>query len=354
MLDLIVVGNGLAANVLALELQKNQVNYSVIGNTTLSNSSLVAAGIWNPIVFKRMTKSWMADDLIPYLKQFYKEAEQLTQEKFYTDREILKPFFSEEEKNFWVKKSQSDLSAYLDQQIYKATEDQQNLIIPGYYGIVKHCGNVQLQNFLNACTRLHKQQNKLLEETFDHRQLHIENDHVTYKNLKAKHIIFCEGYLVKDNPYFSWIPLNPVKGEVLEISCEKLGIGENIFNRNGFIMPLHDHQYKVGATYEWKELNEIPTEKGRSELQNKLSQMLTSAYHITKHEAAVRPSTIDRRPIIGAHPTYQNLHVFNGLGTKGVMIAPYFAKNFVNFYLKKEALHREVNVERFYSKYTSQ
>lgn len=353
MLDLIVVGNGLTANVLALELQKKQVNYTLIGNAALSRSSLVAAGIWNPIVFKRMTKSWLADDLIPYLKQFYKEAEQLTGEKFYTERAILKPFFSEEEKNFWVKKSQGDLAPYIDQNIYTAKEDHQNLIIPGYYGVVKQSGNIHLQNFLNACTRFHEQQNKIVDETFDHEQLKIESDHLIYKNIKAKSIVFCEGHLVKDNPYFHWIPLNPVKGEVLEITCHKLELGNNIFNRNGFIMPLEDHQFKIGATYEWKELNEIPTEKGKEELQQKLSQMLTSPYNIKKHDAAVRPSSIDRRPIIGPHPKHDNIFVFNGLGTKGVMIAPYFAKNFVNFYLKKEALHNEVTIERFYSKYTS-
>lgn len=353
MIDLLIVGNGLAANVLALHCYQNGINYNIIGNSNLSKSSLVAAGIWNPIVFKRMTKSWMADELIPFLKQFYKDAEQLTGEKFYTERDILKPFFSEEEKNFWVKKSQGDLSDYIDQHIYKATEDQLNLIIPGYYGVVKQSGNIQLNSFLNACTRFHEQQNKIIKETFTYHDLQIENDHLNYKNITAKNIVFCEGHLVKENPYFNWIPLNPVKGEVLEIACDELELGNNIFNRNGFIMPLDDHQFKVGATYEWKELDETPTEKGKTELQQKLSQMLTSSYQINKHEAAVRPSTIDRRPIIGSHPKYNKLFVFNGLGTKGVMIAPYFAKNFVNFYLKKEALHHEVNVERFYSKYTS-
>jgi glycine/D-amino acid oxidase-like deaminating enzyme len=86
-------------------------------------------------------------------------------------------------------------------------------------------------------------------------------------------------------------------------------------------------------------------------LKSKLNSLINCNYNIISHLAGVRPSSIDRRPIIGAHPEYKNLFVFNGLGTKGVMLAPYFSENFVNFYLKNEPLMDDVNVKRFYSNY---
>ena len=118
-------------------------------------------------------------------------------------------------------------------------------------------------------------------------------------------------------------------------------------------MDLGNKRYKVGATYAWDDLSEEPTEAGASELHNKLKQLISCDYNLIKHEAGIRPSSIDRRPIIGAHPQHKNLFIFNGLGTKGVMLAPYFAKNFVNFYLEKESIHEEVNVKRFYKDYAA-
>ena len=350
MLDFIIVGNGLAGNVLALQLHAQNLSYYVISDPNLSKCSQIAAGLWNPIVFKRMTRSWKADELIPELKQFYKNAENILQANFYTERHILKPFFSEEEKNFWAKRSETDLSTYIDKGANVPDIKHKNLIIPETFGTVNHCGNINMPEFLNACTNFHKKTNSIQNEVFDHSQLLVSENEITYKNIKAKHIIFCEGYLVKNNPYFNWIPLNPVKGEVLEIGCKEIDLHSDVLNRNGFIFELSNSHYKVGATYNWSDLNENTSEKGLSELKTKLSQMILAPYTILNHKAGVRPSSIDRRPIIGTHPLHKNLHIFNGLGTKGVMIAPYFAKNFVNFCLKKEPLHSEVNVERFYSK----
>jgi glycine oxidase len=353
MIDFLIVGNGLAANVLALNLRSQGLSYHIVGDPQLSNCSRIAAGLWNPIVFKRMTKSWKVDEFLPELKQFYTSAEETLDAKFYTEREILKPFFSQEEKDHWIKKSGSDLHAYLSNELHEPDAALKNLIVPSTYGIVKQCGNIDMKVFLDACTHFHTTNLCFTNETFDHTLLVLKEDHVQYKNISAKNSIFCEGYLVKNNPLFNWIPLNPVKGEVLEIESKEIDLNSNVFNRNGFVFKLNGSRLKVGATYDWADLSENTSEKGLTELKDKLAQITTATYTITAHKAGVRPSSIDRRPIIGAHPIHKNLFVFNGLGTKGVMIAPYFAKNFVNFYLKKEVLDTEVSIERFYSKYSA-
>jgi len=350
MLDLIIVGKGLAANILALRLQEHQLSYCIIGDPLLSNCSRIAAGLWNPIVFKRMTLSWKANEFIKELKVFYTSAEKITASQFYNERVIIKPFFSEEEKNFWIKKSKNDLSQFIDPHIYEANTQHKALVMPNSYGIINNCGNIDMQSFLNACENLHLE-NK--NEVFDHSQLQINQDHVVYKTIKAKSIVFCEGYLVKNNPFFNWIPMNSVKGEILEIEAEGIKLDKEILNHNAFIFKLKDKRFKVGATYNWNELNDEPTENGANELMVKLKGLINAPYKILAHKTGVRPSTIDRRPIIGQHPLHKNLFVFNGLGTKGVMLAPYFSKKFVHFYLNKEALDAEVDVKRFYSKYSN-
>ncbi|MGZ4042733.1 MAG: FAD-dependent oxidoreductase, partial [Bacteroidia bacterium] len=73
MTDFIIVGRGLAATVLAHTFKTNNLAFKVIGSPNLSHSSLVAAGIWNPIVFKRLTSSWLAHQTVPFLINFYSE-----------------------------------------------------------------------------------------------------------------------------------------------------------------------------------------------------------------------------------------------------------------------------------------
>ncbi len=349
-MDFIIVGRGLAAITLAHTFYKHKISFKIIGNETLSNCSRIAAGIWNPIVFKRLTKSWLADDLIPYLTTFYAECETVLEKNLVTQRPILKPFTEDQEKTLWIKKAKGELENFLVKDIHDLSSSPlKHYKVTNGYGIIKQSGNLNVADFLETSTCFFKEY--LVDDVFDHSQLIRSDDKVTYKELNAKNIIFCEGYLVKDNPFFSWIPLKPAKGEILTIEARDLSLKNAVFNRNGFLMDTSDGIYKAGATYEWQDLTQRTTEKGLEELHSKIKQMIRCEYTLLKHEAGIRPSSIDRRPIIGAHPLYKNMHVFNGLGTKGVMLAPFFAKNFVNFYLEKEPLHKDVDINRFYQLY---
>jgi glycine oxidase len=350
MIDFIIVGRGLAASVIAHTLHEEKISFKIIGDQNLSNCSKVAAGIWNPIVFKRLTKSWLADDIVPFLNKFYTSCEKRVNKKLITQRQLLKPFTEEQEKKLWLKKASLELNEFLDDTIYDNNlPELVNCKISNQYGIVKQSGNLNMLEFLRTTDLFFKDQ--LLDEIFDHASLEVNSDFVSYKNLIAKNIVFCEGYLVKNNPLFNWIPLKPAKGEVLTITAPELKLKDQILNKNGFLMDLENDKFKVGATYEWQDLTEETTKKGLTELTDKLSQLINCNFTIATHEAGVRPSSVDRRPIIGLHPKYNNLYIFNGLGTKGVMLAPYFAKKFVNFYLQKEDLPTDVNIDRFYSLY---
>jgi hypothetical protein len=350
MKDFIIVGRGLAAHVLMHAFAEHNISYTCIGSEQLSNCSRVAAGIWNPIVFKRSTKSWLADALIPSLNVFYGRCEQLFGEQIITQRPIIKPFTENQEQVLWYKKAKHELQEFISEDIFSAvSEDFVHCIVPNKYGLVKQSGNLNVPLFLDLSTAYFKDQ--IVNDMFDYRRLKISTDKVVYDNVEAKQIIFCEGYRVKDNPFFGWIPLKPAKGEVLTIKAPELKFKNAVFNKNGFLMDVEAGVYLAGATYAWDDLSELPTEKGLLELNQKIKTMIDCDYDVLKHEAGIRPASIDRRPIIGAHPNYKNLFVFNGLGTKGVMLAPYFAKNYVNFYFQKEALNPDVDVKRFYHFY---
>ncbi len=88
--------------------------------------------------------------------------------------------------------------------------------------------------------------------------------------------------------------------------------------------------FKVGATYEWNDLSEKPSEKGRQFLIEKLNELLDTEYEIVNHITGIRPTTKDRRAIVGEHPEHKGMYILNGLGTKGVMQAPYLAKELIS------------------------
>lgn len=341
-----IVGQGIAGSILSLSLIKAGYSVTVINQPTLSSSSKVAGGIWNPIVFKRLTKSWMADALVPELISFYEYWEQQFNTSLICKREIIKPFTEEQEKNLWRKKSLEKDNVFLDKETYENYQLDEKYLVKSFSKVLQ-AGNLDVPKFLECTEQYIKQSHTFIEEEFDHHQLDVSAAKVSYKSISAKHIIFCEGYLISKNPYFNWIPMKPAKGETLTIESKHINLNTDIFNKGFFIMPIGNHLFKVGATYEWNDLNDLPTEKAKQELITKINAVVSSPYKIISHEAGVRPSVIDRRPVIGPHPVYKHIYVFNGLGTKAVMIAPYFAKQFVGYLQNNASIDSEVNSDRF-------
>ncbi|MEL7021711.1 MAG: hypothetical protein AAGK47_08885, partial [Bacteroidota bacterium] len=62
-----------------------------------------------------------------------------------------------------------------------------------------------------------------------------------------------------------------------------------------------------------------------------------------------RPTVKDRRPFLGKHPDFSRLAIFNGLGTKGASLGPYFAQQMTNHLLQQTALEPDVDITRFAS-----
>ncbi len=226
----------------------------------------------------------------------------------------------------------------------------ENYSVKSYSKVLK-AGNLDVNHFIESVTTFLKSKQSYLAEVFDYNALTINDNEVNYQSVCANNIVFCDGHLITKNPYFNWIPMKPAKGDVLTIECKELKLTQDIFNKGFFIMPLGNNLYKVGATYEWEHLNDTPTQKGKDELLKKLNTVITIPYQIISHDAGVRPSVIDRRPVVGNHPEFKNLFVFNGLGTKAVMLAPYFAKQLVSNIKYQNPIDLEVNPSRFIKKH---
>ncbi|MEO6686601.1 MAG: FAD-dependent oxidoreductase, partial [Dyadobacter sp.] len=127
--------------------------------------------------------------------------------------------------------------------------------------------------------------------------------------------------------------------------------GNQIVNQGIFILPVSGTKCRVGATYSWENLNWETTQSAREELEEKLKPILKVPYKISGQSAGIRPSSHDRRPMLGIHPDQPRLGIFNGLGTKGVTLAPFFAKELAEYLVHHKELSEAVNIKRYFSLY---
>ncbi|MHA7101889.1 NAD(P)/FAD-dependent oxidoreductase [Roseivirga pacifica] len=347
--DYLIVGQGLAGSVLAEHLLNMGLSVKVISDASLSNSSKVAGGLFNPITGRKMVKTWHCDRLFDYLIPFYRGLEHKLKTDFLVETPIYRPFYSIEEQNEWMGKSaESDYAPYIEKVYQK----------PGFghhvqdeFGgiLLKKSGYLKTAEFIAAYEEYLASKGLLVNDTFDFDALELEDNGVSYKGISAKKIVFCDGRLLEENPFFKWLPLRPVKGELLFLDAESEQEQRVIYNRGVFVVPLGDGKCKVGATYEHQNLNEAPTLKAKTQLIDKLSGLVKFRYKVTDQKAGVRPATKDRRPFLGKHPEHKCVYVFNGLGAKGVSLAPFYANQFAQWMEGNTNLEDEVNIERFFS-----
>lgn len=347
--DYMIVGQGLAGSCMALQLLKAGKKILVIDQPHANSSSMVAAGIFNPITGRKMVKTWKADMLFPYLQKFYREVEQECQAQFLNQMNIYRPFLGLEEQNEWMGRSTSeDHQRYIENVHHKP--QYQNDLKDEYGGLeLRQSGYVDLPIFIHSIRELLKSKNAYLESEFREQHLIVNDAGVSYEKYNSKNIIICNGEGIADSKLFGWLPYSMVKGEVLEISVSKLP--KVLYNRGVFILPKKERKCRVGATYELNDRTYDATEKARKALVSKLNGLYQADYKITNQIAGIRPATRDRRPFIGIHPEYQHVAIFNGLGAKGVTLAPYFSKQFVDMLEGNGKLDKEVDITRYKSLY---
>jgi len=341
--DFLIVGQGLAGSVLSHHLLQNNQKVFIVDKGSGANSSRQATGLINPITGRRFVKSWLTDELMAYAQIYYPALQQELNASFYQETEIIKVLQSIEQQNdFSLRLSDENYSKYLNPTIKKLDKQFYN---PFSCAFIKPALQIDVNALQEAFLQFFRQQEMIMEESFDFDALKIENKQYYYQNIKAKNIVFAEGYLLRNNPYFSNLPIQFAKGEVLVIESKDLQV-DAVLNSVAHITPLGDNKYYVGATYDWNDDELATTQKKYDYLINALNQTITASYKVIDHKVGLRPTTKDRRPLIGEHAEHKNMFVFNGMGTKGLSLSPYFANQMVNYMLNNGELHPEVDIKR--------
>ena len=348
MLDYLIVGSGLAGISFAEIALKNNKSILIIDNKS-QTSSRVAGGLYNPVILKRFSEVWNADEQLVLMDEFYNQIEDKLKTKFNFKLPILRKFFSIEEQNNWFAASdKKNLTPFLSTKII--FRKYTGIDSPYDYGEVLHTGYVDTVLLLDTYKEYLLENNLLLEEFFDSGYIEFFEDSIQYKNIQAKNIIFAEGFGLHKNPFFNYLPLDGTKGELFIIKAPKLDL-DVIVNTSVFILPLGGDLFKVGATYNWQDKTDLPTEEGKKELLERIKEILLCDFEIVKHFAGVRPTVKDRRPLIGTHYERKSLHILNGLGTRGVMLGPAMAKALFDKIENKVSLSPEIDIKRFHKRY---
>ncbi|CAG4993297.1 tRNA 5-methylaminomethyl-2-thiouridine biosynthesis bifunctional protein MnmC [Dyadobacter sp. CECT 9275] len=348
--DYLIVGQGIGGTALAWHLHRLGKKIRVVGDSSLPSSSRVAAGIFNPLTGKKLVKTWLADQLFPYASEFYASLENKLNIKLVYPLPVYRPYRSIEEQNTYLAQTANPGIA---QYITSQTDDLLPLdYISNPYGGLKvgQSGWVDLPLLLDQSKIYFEKEGIYTEERFAAEDLIFTSDTVEWNGKTFNKVILCQGVMALENSFFNWLPFSPVKGEILDIAVENI-LKPYIVNQGIFILPLSKDSARVGATYSWDPLDWETTDAAKNELADKIRSLLNVPFTVTKQNAGLRPSVKDRRPLIGIHPEENRVGIFNGLGTKGVTLAPFFANEFAQHLEHGKELNPLVNIKRYFSLY---
>lgn len=343
--DVLIIGQGLCGTLLSWALHKEGKTYLVIDDGAGNTSSKIAAGIINPVTGRRYVTTWMIEELVDYAKIAYKELGEYLDAPLIFQKSIIDFFPSPQMRNAFVDRITEDdtyLHAYPDQNSFNSSFNYDfgcGEIRPAYM--------VNVQTLLALCRKKLIDADALLQESFIAKELKVERDSISYQNITAKKIVFCDGIVSAENPWFSLLPFSANKGEALIIECDSLTT-EHVFKKALMLAPLPvANTFWLGSNYQWEFEDDQPSEKFYKQATELLNNWLKKPYKVLAHKAAVRPATLERRPFVGFHPLYPAIGILNGMGTKGTSLAPFFAHQLAQNIVYDFPIAPEADVRRF-------
>lgn len=342
MKDYLIVGFGLAGLNIAQELTQQDKTFTIIDNHT-QNASSIAGGVINPLILKRFTKSWKVDEFLPYAVDRYQTLQNQVGEKLFYKLPIYRKIKSTREQNDWfIAADKPGLSAYMATPL----KQLKNLPSPYRYGEVEQTWWLNTKKLIHVYSSYLLQQNVFRKETFQYDDVILQSDFIQYQNITARKIIFCEGIQVLQNPYFLNLPLIGNKGEYLLLQIPQLKI-KKVIKTAIALIPLGQGYYKFGATYSRDYTDLSPEKSARDFLIKKLEEIIDGPYTIVGQTTGIRPTVLDRRPLIGAHPKHPQLLILNGLGSHGILMAPLAAHWLYEYDQLQKPLPKVADVRRY-------
>jgi glycine oxidase len=345
--DFLIAGQGLSGSLLAWFLIKAGKKVLVVDPELASTSSKVAAGMIHPVTGRRIVKSWNADEFIPYARSIYKEIETEANQQFFYDIPVLEIYQDHGNRNDWMARAAAPSFQNFIGEECSSNDVHENVIAPLGAQWVYNCGWLDTVPFLNYLQHFFKSNSCYQKGNILSNEITIHDDSIEWNNIIASSFISCTGYEAMNDKLWSNLNFNPAKGEVVKFKAA--GIPNNCILHNKIkIIPDSEGNFRSGASYDWTNLDTIPSKEGKDFIQEGIEKLIKTPFEIIEHAAGVRPATKDRRPLLGKHPTINNVYIFNGMGSKGVMMIPLLATKMLRTILQGEELYEEYDIRRLF------
>jgi len=347
--DTIILGQGLAGSLLAWNLIQRGQRVLILDQAHQSSASRIAAGLINPVTGKRLVKQKNTNAFLAAALSQYTHLKDQFNVTFFHSKPMMRLFKTENERTVYTKRiNDPDYQKYLGNDFSTSS----NPLINNPYGGFNqdHTGYLDITVLLDNLKHYFIKHDCYLNRDIEYSQIIPGNRTISVGDLHANRIIFCEGYRATSNPWFNWLPFKLAKGEILTLTT-KSTLPDTIINTGKWLLPIDKHTCKFGATYQWHDLNEQVTQEAKTELLSAINHLFKNdlSFKITKQEAGIRPCTKDTSPYIGLHPQLPSLGFFNGFGSRGSLLIPYYAQHFCEHLLHHQPLDQGVDITRYWN-----
>jgi glycine/D-amino acid oxidase-like deaminating enzyme len=297
-----------------------------------------------------MNKSWRLDEFMIDARNYYLHLEQALASKLFHPIVIRRMLSSEQERNYWLDRQKSpEFFEYLNE---ISSDDESYSLAENHFGSgrLKSSFWVDAKVYYDRNLEYFERNGSLLKEDFDLSSF--DDKTLIYKGKTYDKVVFAVGYQQMNTPFFQELPIQQTKGQSIRVHSKEIPENESL-NRKCFVLPMGNNVFRIGATYEWDNPDLTPTEEAKQELIGHLRVLGSYSYEIIDQQVGVRPTVLDRRPILGEHHSIKNMYLFNGLGTKGYLMAPTLARELSNYMFHEIPLDKEISIDRFYRKSNS-
>lgn len=343
--DFVVVGQGLAGTALAWWLRWIGHRILVIDREEPVTSSRVAAGLMTPITGQKLIPSWRFDECWPVAVSFYHRVEQESGATFLQRPAMLRLLSTQAESEMFYRRAS-------DPQFRDKVQQPSSRLRPEWFYYCRDAfemregGKLDVARYLDASREIFRAAGAYRAHDFDvSRETEPGPEYVEIRSLgvRTRGIVFCQGIAGTTNPWFEDVQFKPAKGEILTLRIPGL-TEQRVIHRGIWLAPLGDDLFQAGATYDWKVLDNRPTDAGREEILSQLQKILRLPMEVVGHHAAVRPIHRNQYPVLGRHPQQPRMACFNGLGSKGALHAPYFGRQLAEHLTGGAPIDRQVDL----------
>jgi glycine oxidase len=347
--DTLIIGQGLAGSALAWFLLHAGERVCVLDDGHVSASSIVAAGLVNPLAGMRFTRRPELDDWLTAAECWYADLGRTLQRPCFHPLPMLRLFRSAGQVRFYERRSADPGAAGLVGAAFAANACPEPVSAPHGGFVQQRTGHVDLPGLLADLRRWLTGHGAYRKIPVGYRDITVGARCVDVAGLRARRLVFCDGARLRDNPWLDALPLAPAKGEVLDIEAGGWR-PRHIVNGAHWLVPQagRGHRLRLGATHDHEHLDLQPTAAGRQELLAGYAALgAPDVTQVTAHLAGIRPGTPDHYPLLGAAADAGRLFVFNGLGARGTLTAPWYAERLAAHLTGGAPLPVEADIRRF-------